>query len=76
MRATLEAHLWYRIACGDSARDAIAAMLERGDITSPKQAWWTLEKWSRAGLYDCGVALDLGWLNEGAVFPRAAERVA
>jgi len=28
------------------------------------------DKWSGAGLYDYGIALDLGWLNPGVAFPR------
>jgi hypothetical protein len=51
-----------RITQRVSPRDAIAEMLSAGLIASPKQAWRTLEKWSRQGTYDYGVSLDLGWL--------------
>lgn len=29
-----------------------------------KRAWYLLEKWSGKGLYNYGVALDLGWLEQ------------
>lgn len=29
-----------------------------------KRAWYLLDKWSRRGLYDYGVNLDLGWFDE------------
>lgn len=36
-------------------------VITNGMINSPKQAWATLKKWSKKGLYDYGVSLDLGW---------------
>jgi hypothetical protein len=43
-------------------RVVIDSMLEQGMIQSPKQAW-RIGK----GIYDCGIALDLGWKNEGSM---------
>lgn len=62
MAPEIEADLHARIKAGASPRDAIAAMLAAEAIAHPKQAWRTLEKWAGKGLYDYGVALDLGWL--------------
>ena len=45
-------------------REVIDAMLDEGMIESPKQAWRTLEKWLRKGIYNYGVSLDLGWLED------------
>ena len=45
-------------------RSIIEEMLEKGMINSPKQAWATLEKWERKGLYEDGTSLDLGWITE------------
>lgn len=43
-------------------RDIIQQMLRDGLIENPKQAWRTLEKWDKKGVFDYGVSLDLGWL--------------
>lgn len=67
MKAVLEANgvgILDALGVGPFPRDVIAKMVEDGDIASPKQAWATLEKWSRRGEYDYGVSLDLGWLEE------------
>lgn len=61
MRLELEVELRAAIAAGASARDAIAGLVARGAIGSPKQGLRTLEKWERRGEWECGVALDLGW---------------
>jgi hypothetical protein len=29
-----------------------------------KRCWFLLSKWTRKGLYDYGVCLDLGWLTD------------
>ena len=63
MKPELEDHLRQRIREGKSPRDVIASMLASGSIQSSKQAWRTLEKWSRRGDYEYGVCLDLGWLT-------------
>jgi hypothetical protein len=34
---------------------------------NPKRALYLLDKWSGKGLYDYGVALDLGWLEPAGV---------
>jgi hypothetical protein len=66
----LEEHLARRIGeisgfpRSTTPRDIIASMLAVGSIQSEKQAWRTLEKWSRRGEYESGVSLDLGWLTE------------
>lgn len=75
MTHDLERRLWAGIGAGRFARDVIQEMLDAGDIQSGKQAHATLEKWTRAGLYDYGTALDLGWLKDGAEFPRGAGEV-
>jgi hypothetical protein len=69
MRPDLELRLWNAIhVLGEprerTARAEIQAMLADGSITNPKQAWRTLQKWTYAGLYDYGVAIDLGWRIE------------
>ncbi|KKL47363.1 hypothetical protein LCGC14_2336310 [marine sediment metagenome] len=56
-----ETFLWDRISTGRSPRDIISSMLVLGMIRNSKQAWRTLEKWAKKGLYDYGVSLDLGW---------------
>jgi len=28
-----------------------------------KRAWYILEKWIGRGIYNCGVSLDMGWLE-------------
>lgn len=64
MKPRLEQYLWDRIGLageGIFPRDIIGEMLGKGMIESPKQAWRTLEKWSRKGFYEYGVSLDLGW---------------
>ena len=37
---------------------------EDGFYIHHKRAWYILEKWTRKGWYDYGVASDLGWLTE------------
>lgn len=66
MKAELEAKFREAIRqaalVGQTPRDVIACMKSTGLIQSEKQAWRTLEKWSRRREYDSGVSLDLGWL--------------
>ncbi len=45
-------------------RAIIAKMVAEGAIATPKQAWRTLEKWARKGLYEYGTSIDLGWKIE------------
>ncbi len=65
MHKDLENYLFERIRkiseIEPMPRDVIEDMLQKGMINSPKQAWATLKKWSKKGLYDYGVSLDLGW---------------
>ena len=66
MKIEIEQYLWNKIGnAGEHPivfpRDIIGTMLKDGIIQSPKQAWRTLEKWCRKGLYTYGVCLDLGW---------------
>jgi hypothetical protein len=69
MRADLEKYLWKRIRVlgavsysdDELPRTIIADMKQQGLIQSEKQAWRTLEKWTRRGAYNYGVTLDLGW---------------
>ncbi len=42
-------------------RDVIQEMVDKKMISSPKQAWRTLEKWSDKGVYQWGSFFDLGW---------------
>lgn len=66
MKADLEAKFREAIRqariVGQAPRDVIAYMKAMGLIASEKQAWRTLEKWSRQNKYEYGVTLDLGWL--------------
>jgi hypothetical protein len=55
--------LWRQIKEGLSPRDAIRVMVNRGIIQSHKEAWRTLEKWAKKGIYGYGVSLDLGWIE-------------
>jgi hypothetical protein len=55
-----ETYLWGKIGPA-FPRAIIATMLDDGMIKNVKQAWRTLEKWCKKGVYDYGVALDLGW---------------
>ena len=69
MNKELENYLFQNIRYlgeeGKVPRDVIETMLDKGMISSPKQAWATLEKWDRKGLYEYGTCLDLGWkINE------------
>lgn len=70
MKPDLEDYLWNNISMagqgGRSPRDVIHEMVEKRMIQSPKQAWATLLKWSRKGLYTWGVSLDLGWKEKEA----------
>ena len=65
MKEHLENFLWEHIGhnsvCHLTPRDVINFMVEEKMIRSPKQAWRTLEKWSKIGIYDYSNALDLGW---------------
>ncbi len=67
MKKELEDYLWERVApvghlTGHMrVRDTIDSMVDSKMISSPKQAWATLEKWVEKGWYDYGVTLDLGW---------------
>jgi hypothetical protein len=69
MTNDLESALWRHVASGKYARDWIAAALADGRINAAKQAHRTLEKWSAKGLYDYGVALDLGWIVSPRLWP-------
>lgn len=64
MKPEIEQILWVNIASGKTPRESIELMVTAGIINSPEQAWRTLEKWARKGLYDYGVSLDLGWLTD------------
>lgn len=68
MKRELEDYLRARIRrCGkdgETPREVIAAMKMQGMIQNEKQAYATLAKWSRKGIYGSGVTLDLGWINE------------
>ncbi len=74
MDKILEYYLWNEI-CSPSdpiwhseyhrfPRDVINEMLKNGWIKSPKQAYATLDKWIRKGIYEYGCCLDLGWKCE------------
>lgn len=80
MNAALEAKLWAFINNGwtpsngkpmPRARDCINAMVEAGEINTPRQAHCTLEKWVTQGCYEYGVALDLGWVDHSGKQPHA-----
>ena len=62
MKPELEQYLELEVRRGVAPRDVIAMMLNNGMISSAKQAWSTLRKWSDKGKYSYGVALDLGWM--------------
>jgi len=72
MDKILEDYLWNEIHTMNNhsfipkrvPRDVINEMLDRGWISSPKQAWRTLEKWLKKRKYDYGCALDCGWKIE------------
>lgn len=57
--------LWDAVQKGKFPRYAIRELK-----LNEKAAHATLLKWAEKGLYDYGVALDMGWLTPGAVFPR------
>ena len=66
MKKEFEDYLWERIPTSGrntttNVRLIIKEMIQKQMIQSYKQALCTLEKWSRKGLYDYGVCLDLGW---------------
>lgn len=61
MTLFLEQELWARLKQGHSARLVINEMLRDGDLKSYKQGLATLEKWARAGAYEYGTSIDLGW---------------
>lgn len=75
MKKVLEDYLWDEI--GDPRnelewhsgynrfhRDVINEMIEKGWINSPKQAYNTLNKWIKKGIYEYGSCFDLGWKCE------------
>ena len=64
MKPDLEEELERRIREGNHARDVIRAMLREGKIQNEKQAYRTLEKWDKKGIWDYGVCLDLGWFED------------
>ena len=70
MSPALESRLWTAIKAGASPRDFIDFLLHEGDLTSSKPAHATLEKWSRQGCYNYGVALDLGWADHSGKVPK------
>lgn len=72
MKKELEDYMWNEI--GDPSdseawrsgryrfpRDIIEEMIANGWINSPKQAYATLEKWTKKDIYEYGCCLDLGW---------------
>ena len=72
MKKELEDYLWSQISDPRNKeiwnsqyhrfpRDVIQQMLKNGWINSPKQAWATLDKWTRKGIYEYGCCFDLGW---------------
>ncbi len=72
MKKELENYLWDRISSPADhgkwdknihlfPKDIIDEMVKLGMIQNHKQAWATLEKWTRKGIYDYGCRLDLGW---------------
>ncbi len=71
MKKILEDYLWSEISYVNdekwdsqfhrSPRDVIQEMLYRNWIESPKQAYATLNKWIKKGIYEYGCCLDLGW---------------
>ena len=76
MKQELETELFLRIlnkAENVFVRDIIHAMLNEGKINNPKQAWYTLSKWDKRGIYNYGTSFDLGCLEPDAVemmFPK------
>lgn len=64
-----ETYLWDRL-CKVTARKAIEEMIEMGMIKDSKEAFVTLKKWIKKGLYECGSILDLGWRKEKLVLLR------
>ncbi len=65
MKKDLEDYMWNTIGSTDGhlpfARDVIEEMIKKGMLSSPKQAWCTLTKWSKQGIYQWGCCKDLGW---------------
>jgi hypothetical protein len=72
MTRELEESLFAHIVSGNRARDWIVQALADGRINAAKQAHRTLEKWTNKGLYDYGVALDMGWATTGRMPERRA----
>lgn len=78
MTRDLELDLWRSIRTwrpGDHAptpREWGNQALEDGRINNYRQMVRALEKWSRKGLYDYGVSLDLGWKTSDADTPEEA----
>jgi hypothetical protein len=75
MKKNIEDYLWERIRSNSrppkgfeidfpNTKSIIDSMLELKMISSPKQAWATLEKWPKQGKYNYGCRLDLGWKEE------------
>ena len=71
MKKHLEDYLWNEISYVNdekwnsqfhrSPRDVIQEMIDNKWIESPKQAYSTLDKWIKKGVYEYGSRLDLGW---------------
>lgn len=65
MKPELEKYLWENMEIDGHGhpfpRDVINQMIENKMISSPKQAWRTLEKWSNKGWFAWGCSMDLGW---------------
>lgn len=74
MKKHLEDYLWDRISKndfrepknyktlpGETPRDVIKEMLDKGMIKSPKQVYATLNKWISKNKYNYGVSFDMGW---------------
>lgn len=47
-----------------SVRDIISIVQ---DFIPAKRCYWLLKKWTRFGIYDYGVTLDLGWFCPDAM---------
>jgi hypothetical protein len=70
MKKILEDYLWNEISYVNgselnsqfhrSPRNVIEEMMKNGWINNPKQAYATLDKWIKKGLYNYGCCKDLG----------------
>jgi hypothetical protein len=71
MKKELEDYLWNEISYVNDERwksgnnrfprEVIQEIIEKGWINNPKQAYATLDKWIKKGLYSYGSYFDLGW---------------